>query len=224
MMSSHAKAYVAGVLSVGVLALTITPWDLPATPRFLTYLMLALIAGTRKIRLPEMTGTFSMSFLFVLLGVADFTYMQTLALGSVSMLAQCLWKPRQPPTSVQVAFSVAALLASAGITYGAVHCLPAGTPLVLSLTFAGGLYFTLNTMLVAGVLALVGDLVFFKAWRPWLALFPYYLVGVAIAGVMSASNRDVDWRLSLLALPVMYLAFVWRRGCVENLATSRSNG
>src|SRR5262249_4584039 len=98
--------------------------------------------------------------------------------------------------------------------------LPASTPLVLSLTIAGELYFALNTMLVAGVLALVNDQSFFKVWKPWLSLLPYYLVGVVIAGVMTVSARQLDWRLSLFAVPALYLPSVWRRACVEQPAPS----
>src|SRR6201987_5388252 len=37
--------------------------------------------------------------------------------------------------------------------------------------------------------------------------FPYYLVGAGIAGLMSWINGIIDWQMSLLVLPVVYLIY-----------------
>ncbi|HYA95217.1 MAG TPA: HD domain-containing phosphohydrolase, partial [Terriglobales bacterium] len=44
-----------------------------------------------------------------------------------------------------------------------------------------------------------------KTWaESYFWSFPYYLVGAAIAGLVSALNRWVGWQTSLLVLPIMY--------------------
>jgi hypothetical protein len=37
---------------------------------------------------------------------------------------------------------------------------------------------------------------------------PYYLVGAAAAGIMTATSRTADWPPSLLVLPLMGLLFI----------------
>jgi len=224
-LSRKATAYISSVIGLGLAAFAtaLYHWEIPDTFRFLTYLILATLGGSRKIRLPGMTGTYSMSFVFVLLGIQDFTYTQTLLIGCASMLAQCLWKPQRPPTAVQVIFNVGCLAASAGATYYTVHALLPSVPILLSLTLAAAVYFTTNTLLVCGVLTLVEQTPFVTAWNKWLALsFPYYVVGVAIVGLILVTSQQVAWPLPLLALPLLYLAHACQRAAVERLRQTAS--
>jgi putative nucleotidyltransferase with HDIG domain len=47
-----------------------------------------------------------------------------------------------------------------------------------------------------------------KVWREsYLWLFPYYLVGAAIAGLISFLNQHIGWQASLLVLPPIYLLY-----------------
>jgi len=44
-----------------------------------------------------------------------------------------------------------------------------------------------------------------KIWKEcYFWSFPYYIVGAAIAGLLSAVNRFVGWQTSLLVFPVIY--------------------
>jgi len=66
-----------------------------------------------------------------------------------------------------------------------------------------------NTVMVATVLALVARKPLSGAWQ--LCYFwslPYYLVGAAAAGIMTATSRTADWPASLLVLPLMGLVYV----------------
>ena len=66
-----ARAFVMVVVASGVLLLgvAIFQWHSPAPVRFISYLTLAVIAGTLKIRLPGMRGTISPSFVLVLMAI-----------------------------------------------------------------------------------------------------------------------------------------------------------
>jgi len=45
--------------------------------------------------------------------------------------------------------------------------------------------------------------------------FPYYLIGVGVASLISYSSQYVGWRTSLLILPIMYLIHLHHQLSVE---------
>ncbi len=49
--------------------------------KFICYLAVALLASRLKVNLPGVTGTMSVNFLFILLGIIELSFSQTLALG-----------------------------------------------------------------------------------------------------------------------------------------------
>src|SRR6202030_1924550 len=69
---------------------------------FICYLGIAVLASRLRVILPGITGTMSVNFLFILVGIAELSYAEALTLGAVSMLAQSLYPAR--PTSIQLAF------------------------------------------------------------------------------------------------------------------------
>jgi hypothetical protein len=206
-MSNHARFYVTWVIAVGSMLLVAASahWRCADPLRFITYLLLALVAGTLKIRLPGMTGTYSLTFLFVLIGVADLTFAETLVIASSSMLTQTLWRTTEKPRRVQVAFNAAAVMISVAVSFltaGAVSSLP------FQVVLAAGAYYTTNTLLVSGIVALIDRKPIRKVWSQWFEwCFRYYLAGVAIAGVIIASNHYLGWAYSLLLLPLMYAEY-----------------
>ncbi|MBI4873895.1 MAG: hypothetical protein HY822_04590 [Acidobacteria bacterium] len=212
-MPNKAKLYISCVIAAGALTLVaaLYQWESAGLPRFLSYLLLAILAATLKVRLPGITGTFSLSFLFVLIGVADLGFAETVAVGCAATLAQSLWHARQRPTLVQVLFNVANLAVSIAACF-AVSRLALGQlraeNLPLALALAASVFFVANTVLVSGVLALLENKTFMDVWARWfLWCFPYYLAGAAIAGVVSFSSRHVNWQSALLAMPLAYLVY-----------------
>src|SRR3974390_656033 len=73
---------------------------------FICYLGIAILASRLQVNLPGITGTLSVNFLFILLGVLELSFTETLILGAISMLAQCLFPDR--PNAIQVSFNVCA--------------------------------------------------------------------------------------------------------------------
>ena len=73
---------------------------------FICYLGIAILASRLKVNLPGITGTLSVNFLFILIGVLELSFTETLILGAVSMLAQCMYPER--PKAIQVTFNVCA--------------------------------------------------------------------------------------------------------------------
>src|SRR5689334_23920548 len=86
---------------------------------FICYLGIAILASRLKVNLPGITGTLSVNFLFILIGVLDLSFTETLILGAVSMLAQCLYPDR--PKALQVTFNVCAGAISTALAYLVYH-------------------------------------------------------------------------------------------------------
>src|ERR1700757_3614415 len=174
---------------------------------FICYLGIAILASRLKVNLPGITGTLSVNFLFILIGVLELSFSETLILGAVSMVAQCLYPDR--PRAIQFTFNVCAGSISTALAYLVFHhplmnLIIDSRPVLLGL--AATVYFIANAGSIATVISLTERrpltriLVDCYFWS-----FPYYLVGAAIAGVIAWLNRNFNWETSLLILPVIYL-------------------
>src|SRR6202049_2879390 len=86
---------------------------------FICYLGIAVLASRLKVNLPGITGTLSVNFLFILIGVLELSFAETLTLGAVSMLAQCLYRDR--PNAIQVTFNICAGSLSTAAAYVVYH-------------------------------------------------------------------------------------------------------
>jgi len=223
-MPTKAKFYIGLTVVLGFALLTaclaLRP-QFPDLPRYFTYLALAAVASTLKLRLPGITGTISVNFLFVLVGIAAFTLTETVTIGSVAILVQCVWRTKRTPQVIQVMFNVAALALSIGLAYQLSHfalALAGVDSLSALLVVAACVYFLSNTLLISGVLCLMDGKPLKQVWQQcYLWSFPYYLVGSAIAGLVTVSSRAVGWEASLLVLPLMYLVYTFYRLYLERV-------
>jgi hypothetical protein len=216
-MPGWAKLYVSLVCAAGLTAMAGVFLDHPAWPhdllRFCTYLLLSLVAATLKLRLPGLTGTMSIGFVIVLLGISELTIPETMFIACAGTVVQCVWRAKSRPAPVQVLFSVSAVAVSLMLAYECSHFVRAqlhADSIAIVLAVATGLYFMANSLLVSGVLSLVRGERLYVIWQQcYLLAFPYYLLGGAVAGLMAASGRDLGWQPPLLILPVMGFAFLF---------------
>jgi len=224
-MPTKAKIYIGLVITLGFALLAgsvALRSEFPDMPRYISYLLLALLASTFKVRLPGITGTISVNFLFILIGIADFTFTETITMGCAAIVIQCVWRAKRRPQLVQIFFNVAVLALSIGVAYQVSHfslALARAESLSALLVLAACTYFMSNTLLISGVLCLIEGKPLKKVWQQcYLWSFPYYLVGSAIAGIITVSNRTVGWEASLLIMPIMYLVYLFYRFCVERMS------
>ncbi len=209
-----------------VLAAGLWQWKTSNWPHYFTYLLLALLAATMKVRLPRITGTISPYFLFILVGIAEFSFAETLLMGCAAVSVQCLWKPRRPPTLAQVLFNIGAQIISITVAYWIPRIIlevAHKDSLPVLLTLATCLFFLVNTLFVTLVISLSEGKLHKNVWKPcYLWGFPYYLAGAVIAATISVLSRLVGWQTSLLALPLMYLSYVYFRLSVERVAPEKT--
>jgi hypothetical protein len=209
----HVNAYLAFVISLGISVLigAVTHWQCEDGERFAAYLSLGCLAGSLKVRLPGMTGTFSLTFLFVLIAVVDLTFAETVIIAISSMIVQCVWRPATRPAPIQVIFSAASVSVGASAAYLTARA-GGWTNFAIQLSLSAMVYFVVNTLLISGILAQVERREFLEVWGAWFRLsLTYYAAGVVVAAIMIVSNHHFGWMFSLLALPLMYLEYLCYR-------------
>jgi diguanylate cyclase (GGDEF)-like protein/putative nucleotidyltransferase with HDIG domain len=177
--------------------------------KFLCYLVIALAASRLKVSLPGITGTMSVNFLFLLLGVLELSFSEAMALGCAAVVVQCFGRDR--PTPILVAFNVCSTALAIAVTfvayrYALLH--HAVNNPSTSLFLAACMYFVATTLPLAVVVSLTERRSLRKIWVDcYFWSFPYYLVGAGVAGMMSWLHGFTDWQTSLLTLPVVYLIY-----------------
>src|SRR5689334_23129206 len=108
-MSLTTKIYISFILALGVASLEqgLRGWTPHDLTRFFCYLLLTVLASCLKVRLPGITGTMSVLFFFLLIGIVDLGLPETLVIGTVGVLAQSFWHAKVRPRAIQLAFGVA---------------------------------------------------------------------------------------------------------------------
>ncbi len=176
---------------------------------FICYLGIAILASRLKVNLPGITGTMSVNFLFILLGILELSFSETLTLGCLSILIQSLYPER--PNVVQATFNVCAGAFSTALAYFVYHysgfeAIVDSRPLLLGV--AATTYFIANTGSIAVVISLTEGRSLKRLFTEcYLWSFPYYLVGAGIAGMIGWFNRKFYWETSLLLIPIIYLIY-----------------
>jgi putative nucleotidyltransferase with HDIG domain len=136
---------------------------------------------------------------------------ETLLIGLVSTLAQFYWKPARRLKLVQLVFNLSHVTVCGAAAYGAYKLVAnfvTHSPGPLALLAAAITHFLFGTVAMAIIIGLTEDKAVEKVWKEsYLWLFPYYLVGAAIAGFVSFLNAHVGWQAALLVLPPIYLMY-----------------
>jgi putative nucleotidyltransferase with HDIG domain len=185
----------------------------------------AVLASSFKVNLPS--GTLSVNFLFTLLGILELGLPETLLLGLASTLAQFFWKPTRRLQVVQLIFNLSQVTVCGAAAYGAyqlvsVYILHGPGP--LALLAAALVHFALNSLATSTVIGLTEDKLISKVWSDsYLWSFPYYMVGAAIAGLVSFLNQHIGWQSSLLVLPPIYLMYRSYRLYLGKLETEKKH-
>src|SRR5437879_3187130 len=91
-MPSLAKVYIAimAALAAPVLTAVASRWNSQNSFDFVSFLALAMVASAMKIRLPGFKTTISLNFVFILIGIALFSFGETVLIGLGGALVQPL--------------------------------------------------------------------------------------------------------------------------------------
>ena len=212
-MPTRAKIYIAGVITLGALQLTIAVlrWHSSNVIAVSSLALLAVVASALKVRLPQISSTISGNCIFILIGICVLPLPETIAIACASALMQSIWRPKRRPLPLQIAFNVGALVTSATVSYWVVWQIPPALDHFrpLAITAAGCVFFVLNTGAVALVLSFVEDKPPQSMWGKnyWFSL-PYYVLASSLAALFVASI-NYRGRPFIAALLITLLALFW---------------
>ena len=217
-MTSKAKSYITAIIALSTAltaAFLFSNWEFPQANQFLALLLLACVASIMKVKLPTIHGNISVTFVFFLIGIAGLSLSETLVIGFVATLLQCIWRPKKQPKAIQVLFNIAVVEISIITAYQIPQLFSLPLNGTAGLAVSAASFFVANSGLVALVIALTEQRSIQQIWRDcYLWTFPYYFIGAGIAGAITASASQ-GWK-ALLMLPLVYLAYHYYRLCVEN--------
>ncbi len=209
-MNLKARLYIGVVMAGGLVcsAYAVAEWSCREPLRFLCLLAMALLASGLKVLLPGIPGTMSVSYVFVLASMIEFNYAQTVLVACLSVTVQAVYRAKFRIKIVQILFNTAGMAIAVAAGCGIYHWLSGKGPLLVNIAVAATAYFLVNTLSVAGVVALTRAQSIGKVWREcYFWSFPYYLIGGCVAALIQWSNRHAGWETTFLALPVVYIIF-----------------
>ena len=176
--------------------------------RYGCFLTVALCASVLKVHLPGIKATMSANFLFILVGILDLSYSETLLMGCLGGLVQTLWHADPRPRPIQWLFNLANLalsISAAELVFHSRVAAGVGFRWPMLMAAAATTYFAFNTISVSGIIAMTEGRNPVHVWKEcYLWAFPYYLLGALIACGVSAVNRLIGWQFGLLAFPIVY--------------------
>jgi diguanylate cyclase (GGDEF)-like protein/putative nucleotidyltransferase with HDIG domain len=209
-MRFPAKLYIGLIVGGGGWAIyrAAVGWHSDDLLRFLCNLAVCILVSGLKVNLPGIKGTMSVNFLFILIGVSQMSLGETMALGCAGTLVQCIWKAKNPLRPIRLLFSVCNMAIAVTGCYVFCGILPVkNTPSIL--LAASLVFFFMNTVPVAGVVALTENKRMAQTWRDcYFWSFPFYVVGASIAWLLCLVSHNFNWLGSLLLMPILF--FIYR--------------
>ncbi len=220
--------YPIAVIGLVALVLGILPIHPQDPVRFASYCFLSILASGLRVSLPAITGTLSINFLFILIGLVQLSLPETLAMGATMTLVQCLRPVNGRKTQIrQILFNVStvaiAIFASDYI-YSSAYLHGHGIAGPLALIAASIPLFLFTTIPVAIVIGLTERKKLKEVWDEcYFWAFPYYAVGALIAVSFNKFTDLISWQVSLVVLPVVYLVYRSYRLYLERLDDGREH-
>ena len=209
-MPPRARIFAVLCIAIGAAFIVtgVYPWQSVDIARFCFYLVLSAMASGVEVNLPGTPGAMPASVLFSLIGIAEMSPSEALTIGCAGVLIWCLRKGNRKPQPARVIFNVAVAGMAVAITYRfyrwpAIQA-PGNTgPFLLAV--AALIYFLVYTLPMAAATALTERKPLGRTWRQtYFWSFPFYILGSSVAWMVNLLSRRVDWKASVLLLPIVY--------------------
>ena len=211
-LSWRTQSYITAMTLAAALILVVSlpQWDAHQNFRFLMYLALTMGAANLKVRLPGVTGSISMTFVFVLISLPELSLPQVLAIGLAGTGGTLLIRAKSPQV-LKLVFNLAASVVTTSACFMTFHwewLRRQDGSLAMLLLIGSAVHFVVNTGTISIVIALTERK---SAWRVWCDNFlwtaSHNLVGAGIAAVFHVEEKYLGWQATLLTLPVVYLVY-----------------
>ncbi len=116
-MTFRAKLFVGLILALGTATAVIggVSWTSSGLGTFATFFVLCVGTSLLRVVLPGVQGNLSLSYVFLIWGIAHLGLGETVLMGIVSAVVQSYWRCAKKPRLVQVAFNLALISLSVGV-------------------------------------------------------------------------------------------------------------
>lgn len=208
-MPLRAKFYIALVLTSGLIGLAqqLLHFAPPDPFFFWPFFVITVLTSGVKVRLPMVTVTLSVNFLFILVGIVKFSLPEALAIAAAGTIVQCVWQAKARPRVIQVAFSTCsiclAVIAGHETFHGPLYDILGKDNFIL-LCLTAAVYFVVNTVLVAAVVALTENKSIYKTWvATFFWAMQYHLAAAMVAWqilVLQELTNQRGWQAPLVFL------------------------
>jgi len=228
-MPIRARIYIALILAAGTIgvAAELVHFASAHPLQFWCYFLVTILTSGLKIRLPMVFATLSVNFLFILVGIVQFSLPEAIVLGVAGTIVQCLWRPRSRPKAIRIAFSTCsiamAVVAAHKVFHGPLNSMLGElNPLLLGL--AACTYFVVNTVLVAGVIALTERKSIYKTWyQTYFWILPYHLAAASVGWLIVVLTRQDSWYAALVLFPLVYFLYRSYKMYLERLENAKTH-
>jgi hypothetical protein len=169
-LTAKARIYIGVMMALGLAVLTLAAirWESPDLVKYGGFLMVAVFSSGIRLKVPGVTGTLSLTFLFVLFGVIELNGPETVFMGALLALVQCYWKRPERPAGTKVILNVAAMALAVDITervYRSSWLTANDVDPSIRLAVAACALFLMNTAPAAILTAMTEDRSVWPVWR-----------------------------------------------------------
>jgi hypothetical protein len=179
--------------------------------QFLSLLVLGAITSRTKVKLPGIDGTMSVNLPFMMIAAAQLSLFEAVAVALVSATLQSIPKRGGQYQPVKMLFNASTIVLAAGIAALVLHSEKlaamhhSGS---VALIAACGMFFLVNTLPVATIIALTEGSGMMRIWSSIAHMsFPYYVACTGVTSMVTLVSQHVGWQAPLAALPVMLLMY-----------------
>ncbi len=189
--------------------------------QFLSLLVLGAVTSRTKVKLPGIDGTMSVNLPFLMIAAAQLSLFEAVVVALVSAVLQSIPKRGGQLQPVKMLFNASTIVLASGIAALLLH----NDKLVamhhsgsVALLAACGMFFLVNTLPVATIIAITEGSGMMRIWSSIAHLsFPYYVACTGVTSMVTMVSQHVGWQVPLAVLPVMLLMY----RCFQTLFAGR---
>jgi hypothetical protein len=185
---------------------------------FLCLLLLCAVTSRTKVKLPGIDGTMSVNLTFLLIAATQLSLFEAAAVALVSAIVQSFPRKNGKFEPVKMLFNASTIVLAAGAAALLIHSDKLGMhgAGALALAAAGGIFFLVNTLPVATIIAITEGASLMRTWSSITHLsFPYYVACTGATSMVTLVSQHVGWQMPLALLPVMLLIYRCYQGYFE---------
>jgi hypothetical protein len=177
--------------------------------QFLSLLLLGAVTSRTKVKLPSVNGTMSVNLPFMMIAAAQLSLFEAVTVALVSATLQSIPKRGGQFQPVKVLFNASTVVVAAGVAALLLHN---GKLIAMhksvALVAACSVFFLLNTLPVATIIALTEGSGMMRIWSSIVHLsFPYYVACTGVTSIVTIISQHIGWQAALALLPVMLLMY-----------------